>query len=185
MKKSIKQEIFTIPNILSAFRIVLAFLIPYIYWKPDLAYRMQWLLAIIALSALTDFLDGKIARKFHMISEVGKILDPIADKLTQGLLLICLISRTSLAKIILILFLIKEVMIGGFGLVFIRKTGKNEGAKWYGKVNTAVFYTIVMLLIFLPELSKNVVDILLGICGGCMLCTFVLYMNQFRKANEC
>lgn len=88
-----KKDILTIPNALSMFRIILAVLIPFIYYKPDFEQKIPCLLTIVVISGLTDFLDGKIARRFHMISELGKILDPIADKVTQAVLLICLLSK--------------------------------------------------------------------------------------------
>ena len=74
-----KKEILTIPNLLSVFRIAL---IPvYLNIYLDGAYGRA--AAVLAVSCLTDLVDGKIARKFNMISNVGKVLDPLADKLTQ------------------------------------------------------------------------------------------------------
>lgn len=73
----------------------------------------------------------------NILSELGKVLDPIADKLTQGVLLICFLYQYKMAKYVLILFLIKESYMGVMGLKTISATRKNEGAMWYGKVNTA------------------------------------------------
>ena len=85
-----KKHIFTIPNILSAFRIILAFVFLIIFYQSGFSGKKNLLTCIILLSAITDFLDGKIARKFNMVSELGKILDPVADKVTQGILILCL-----------------------------------------------------------------------------------------------
>lgn len=93
-----KKQIFTIPNLLSTFRIVLAFVFLAAFYQSGASGRSNLLTAIILLSALTDFLDGKIARKFNMVSELGKILDPIADKITQGVLILCLMKEYSLLK---------------------------------------------------------------------------------------
>ena len=88
-KRLQKKEIFTIPNLLSLFRLCLIPLIVYEYCSVQ---NTTLAVLFIALSALTDVLDGKIARRFNMVSDVGKVLDPIADKLTQAALIICLIS---------------------------------------------------------------------------------------------
>ena len=85
-----KREVFTIPNILSMFRIALipAYIVIYLNAEQPVEYFLAG--SILAVSCLTDMIDGKIARKFNMISTVGKILDPIADKLTQFTLTLCL-----------------------------------------------------------------------------------------------
>lgn len=176
-----KKDILTIPNALSMFRIILAVLIPFIYYKPDFEQKIPCLLTIVVISGLTDFLDGKIARRFHMISELGKILDPIADKVTQAVLLICLLSKFKWIKIILVLFFVKEICQGLLGLCVVMKTKENEGAKWYGKVNTAVFYLVVLLLIFIPEMPSAVANTLLCISAGFMLLAFCMYLKYFRQ----
>ena len=103
-----KKDIFTIPNLLSVFRMVLAVVMLWVFYSPEVKEKETAIIIILLISGLTDFLDGKIARKFHMVSELGKIIDPIADKLTQGLLLICFMSRYEAMKIVFVLFLIKE-----------------------------------------------------------------------------
>lgn len=176
-----KKDILTIPNILSLFRIILAVLIPLIYYSPELEQKIPCLIIIILVSGLTDFLDGRIARRFHMISELGKILDPIADKITQAVLLICLLSRFKWIKIILVLFFAKEILQGLIGFCVLVKTKENQGAKWYGKVNTAVFYLVVLLLIFVPDMPGFVANTLLCISGGFMLLSFCMYLQHFRR----
>lgn len=179
MKRLEKKDIFTIPNLLSTFRIILAIIIPIVYYHPRILNKTAWMVGLVMVSGVTDCLDGKIARKFNMISEVGKILDPIADKLTQLVLLICLLSRNPWIKIILILFIIKEVTQGIMGLMVLLRAKENEGAKWYGKLNTVVFYVVVVLLIFLPDMPNRIIDILLLLCGSCMLLALCLYINSF------
>ncbi len=176
-----KKDILTIPNVLSLFRVILAVLIPVIYYKPEFEQKIPCLIAIIVISGLTDFLDGKIARRFNMISELGKILDPIADKITQAVLLICLLSKFKWIKIILVLFFVKEISQGLLGLCVVVKTKENEGAKWYGKVNTAVFYLVVLLLIFIPDMPDFMANTLLCISGGFMLLAFCMYLKYFRE----
>ena len=85
-----KENILTIPNLLSLIRILL---IPFIIWLYCARKAYLCTIIVIALSGFTDIIDGKIARKFNMVSDVGKVLDPVADKLTQATLVICLIAR--------------------------------------------------------------------------------------------
>ncbi len=183
-----KEEILTIPNFLSMFRLGLAVLIPGIAQKPGgMEENRELLAAILALSAVTDFLDGKIARKFHMVSEVGKILDPVADKVTQGVLLLCLIPKYSLVKGVLALFLVKESFMAIVGARTICRTKKNEGALWYGKASTAVFYAVMILLIFFIHIPKMAADILIICCGCWILAAFLMYAHHFhmqRKETE-
>ena len=85
-----QNKIITIPNILSFFRICL---IPVIVWLYNVKQDYLWTLFILLLSAVTDIVDGIIARKCNMISDFGKAFDPVADKLTQMAMLFCLVSR--------------------------------------------------------------------------------------------
>ena len=90
LQQGSSRKILTIPNLLSAFRLVLAgvFAAVYLHAKTRQDYHIA--VGILVLSGVTDCADGKIARHFHMISELGKILDPIADKLTQAVVAFCL-----------------------------------------------------------------------------------------------
>ena len=147
-----KKKIFTIPNILSLFRIILAVIFLDISVKFGIAEKRSTLLIILVISGITDFLDGQIARRFDMVSDLGKILDPIADKLTQGVLLISFLYQYKMAKYVLVLFLIKETYMGVMGLKTIATTGKNEGAMWYGKVSTAFFYAAMVILFIFSQI---------------------------------
>ena len=98
--KNIKAKIVTIPNVLSFFRICL---IPLMVWLYCVEQKFQLTGYVLVLSGVTDVVDGFIARKFNMISDLGKILDPIADKLTQAVMLICLVIRFPLMVIPFIL----------------------------------------------------------------------------------
>lgn len=180
------SKIFSIPNLLSSFRIVLAVIIPIIYYGDIVSQKMIWLVVVILISALTDFLDGKIARKYNMVSELGKILDPIADKLTQAVLLICMLTKSVIVRYIFLVFVIKEVIQGLTGLIVIKTSGENHGAKWYGKVSTAVFYVAVVILFFIPNLPGIVVNGLLLISTFLMLFAFGMYMREFvHIMNRC
>lgn len=88
--KDWKKEVFTIPNLLSLIRLILIPIYVVIYLNASQLREYFLAAAILAVSCLTDMIDGKIARHFNMISTLGKILDPIADKATQFTLTLCL-----------------------------------------------------------------------------------------------
>ena len=180
-----KKEILTIPNLLSFFRILLIPIIAILYIK-GLQYAS---VAVIVVSAVTDIVDGWIARKFNMISDFGKFLDPVADKLTQLVMLSCLIIRYPWAIVLVALLIIKDLFQLIFGIIILQKTDKMNSAKWFGKVNTAVLYSSMILLFLLPDISETVSAVILAICGITMLCSMLLYGRFFlcilkQKTNE-
>lgn len=83
-----------------------------------------------------------------MVSEVGKILDPIADKVTQGVFLIHLSPKNKMAKGVFTLFLVEEGYMAAMGAREVMRMKRNDGSKWYGKISTMVFYTVMVILIF-------------------------------------
>ncbi len=176
MKKTpLSQQIWSIPNLLSIFRIVL---IPLFVWRYVTAQTKEEFYAaalIIALSGLTDMLDGLIARRFNMITELGKALDPFADKLTQGALLLCLIMDYPFMKGLIVLFLVKELSMAALSAVLYRRGKKLDGAKWFGKVSTAVFYAVSLILIVFTGLPRSVSNALIGLSAVMMLIAFAGY----------
>ena len=171
-KRFRKENILTLPNLLSLFRILL---IPLILWLYCRQKQYVAAVAVTALSGATDMIDGKIARKFNMVSDVGKILDPIADKLTQAALFICLAARYKAMWVLLILFAIKEISMALWGYLTLKYTDTVNSAKWYGKISTAVLYIVMMVLILFQNISKGAADGLIILCGLVMLMSFVLY----------
>lgn len=147
-----KKEILTVPNLLSLFRLTL---IPvYVQLYRNARTRQDYFLAggIMALSCLTDALDGQIARRFHMISHVGKVLDPMADKCTQLALMLCLCRRYPLLYPVLALFVIKELFQLAAMLIHIRHGKALPGALPAGKVCTGILFVSLILLAVFPQI---------------------------------
>ncbi len=163
---------------MSLFRILL---IPQIVWLYALADRGYAALIVVAVSALTDVADGYIARHFHMVSELGKVLDPIADKLTQAALLLCLAFRYSVLYWVFALFALKEILQGLLGLAVVRATGHMQFARWYGKLSTVVFYTTMFLLILPVELPELMVHILILLCTGALMLAMICYTHDYLE----
>ena len=178
-KKIIKKnEIFTIPNILSMFRLAL---IPVIVWLYYVEENHYGTIGVLALSGLTDIVDGKIARKFNMISDFGKILDPIADKFTQGIVFICLASKYNLLYWLVGLFAIKEFVSALVGYTSVKKADEVHSAMWHGKVNTVLLYSLICTLLLFPNINSNLANILILCCCCFMLVSFALYLRFFIK----
>lgn len=176
-----QSKIWTIPNIISFFRLAL---IPFIVWSFFL--NVDFLCAgLIVLSGVTDLLDGYIARRFDMISPLGKALDPIADKLTLFAIIICVGIEQTILFVLLGIFVVKEVIMGIQGLIIIKKTGTTYSAKWYGKITTAVLYLSMILVIVWLKIPKTVVLIILITCSVLVLFSLTMYtIRNFKCLSK-
>ena len=169
--KFAKDQILTIPNILSFFRIALIPLIVWLY----LTEHPVWALVFIILSGITDVVDGFIARKFNMVTDFGKFIDPVADKLTQGIVLISLLTRFPLMWIPLVIMIVKEATAFTLRLIVFRKTEEVKSAEWHGKLTTFVLYLIMSLHIIWYNIPATVSTICILVASGLMLLSFTLY----------
>lgn len=179
--KNLKKEVFSIPNMMGYFRIILIPIFLCIYYNATSTKDYCMVGIIVCISGITDLLDGYIARKYNMITELGKFIDPLADKLTQAALVICLANRYGLMKYIVVLFIIKEGFMAIMGIIMLKKGKKLDGAMWFGKVCTAVLYMVMFILIFIPKLKITTSNLLIMICGAVMLMSFILYIPVFYK----
>ena len=102
---------------------------------------------ILIISGLSDFLDGYIARHYHMITDFGKVIDPIADKLTQFTVAVVLIYTYSWMWLLLGIIVLKDGMLALGGLYLYEKGAKVQGASWWGKFLTAIFDIVAIILI--------------------------------------
>ena len=184
MKKPTMKEVFSIPNIMGYFRIILipVFCYFYITAKTDEDYVIA--AAIVLISSLTDMFDGKIARKFNMVTELGKVLDPVADKLTHAALALCLAIRYPLMWALIALMALKEGYMAVMGIHFLKKGKMLDGAMWFGKVCTASLFVGLLILFFLPHLSITVVNIIIAVLMVIMAVTLCMYVPEFRKMKE-
>ena len=173
-----KKDIFTIPNMLSFFRILLIPVIAVLYCYYH-AYEAA--VVVIILSGLTDIVDGKIARKFNMVSDFGKFLDPLADKLTQAAMALCLAIRYRGMGVLFLLMLVKESVLGTCALGALKVTNTVNSAKWYGKVTTATLYIVMSLLFLFPDIPMQWAQAGIFVCGAMMVMSMILYVRFFIK----
>ena len=183
--KDWKKEIWTIPNLLSLFRLALIPVYIFIYLNANSNADYYIAAGILAVSCLTDLIDGKIARHFHMISKVGKILDPLADKFTQFSLILCLAMKNPVLWYLVALFVVKEsyqLIAGGINL---KKGIMLKGALFSGKVCTTVLFVSLILMVMFPNLSESAISIIFIADMVFMLISFTDYLiTYFKRENQ-
>ena len=175
MQNGVKNRVFTLPNILSLIRLIIAPLILYIY-----VWLERYVVAaiLVVVSGLTDALDGYIARNCNQISDVGKILDPIADKVTQVIMFICLISRYRLMLILTIILVVKELAQAFFIYLAYKKIEKVESSEWFGKLSTIVLYSVCIALMIFPNIPETLANVLMYICLVMIIVSFLGYLRR-------
>lgn len=143
VSKDGEDKIFTIPNLLSMFRIVL--IIPMIVFF--LSKNYIGAVICIVISGMSDMFDGMIARRFNQISKLGKMLDPIADKLTLVAVIICIGILIPNLRLLVIILAAKDILMLIGGAYLIHRGITPPAAKWYGKIATVVFYISVTAIV--------------------------------------
>lgn len=143
-----------LPNKLTIFRVILIpFFVFFMMW-PVAGDMSKWIaLAIFVIASLTDLLDGKIARKYNLITDFGKFMDPLADKMLVISAMICLVALGKIPAWIVVIIVCREFIISGFRLVAAEK-GTVIAASYWGKFKTTFQMIMVILMIAdLPTLS--------------------------------
>lgn len=181
--KDWKKDILTVPNMLSIFRLVLIPVYVLIYLNATEPVHYYIAGGILAVSCLTDLIDGQIARRFNMISTVGKVLDPFADKLTQFTLAICLAVQYPVVWIMVCLIFVKEIFQLIAGIMAYRKGQMLKGALIAGKVCTAVLFLSLIIMVLVPPqyLSSTVVTVVTIVDVVFLLISFVSYARAYYK----
>ena len=111
-----------------------------------------------------------IARRFDMVTELGKALDPVADKLIQAAMMLCAAARTPLVWLLLAAHILRETLMAAAGLYMLRVLGQVYGAQWYGKVCTALIYAVMIALLLFPDMPEPLA------AGGVFTCVFMVLM---------
>lgn len=176
----IKWE-WTIPNVLSLFRLALIPAIVATY----LTDRPIWVPALLlALSGLTDLFDGAIARHFNQISEIGKLLDPIADKLTQVAVIVSLAIKIPPLRWLVGIVVLKELLQGIGGLLLLRTDVKVHAAEWFGKISTVLFYVVMVAIVVFPEMPQALLYTLIVLVALAMISAFAGYCRTFCRLRS-
>lgn len=181
-EQKLRNQNLTVPNLLSVIRILIVPFFAYYFLKDNIVASV----ILLVISGLSDAVDGLIARKFNQITELGKMLDPFADKITQATVAICLAIKYPAICPLLILFIVKEFAMLVLAVLLLKKQRKPCAAKWYGKVSTVLFYLSVIVIVTMSifqveqavfELTAN---ILLAITAVMMIYSGIKYFAVFR-----
>lgn len=172
--------VWNIPNILSLVRIVLLPIFVVLFFNN----MLQWAVATLLLSGLTDLLDGVIARRCNQITEIGKLLDPIADKLTQITVMLCLVMCYSALIPLAVICLTKEVLQAIGGWILLSKNSTIRGSKWFGKISTFLFYAVMLLIVLWADMPPIVLTVLILLVAVTMLFSFFKYLMLYFKLRK-
>ncbi len=170
--KLTRDQVLTIPNILTFFRLAL---IPVIVWLYAFAGWREWAVLVILVSGFTDILDGFIARKFNMMSDLGKAIDPLADKLTQLAVLACLITDFPLIALPVGIMVVKELSSFILRFILFKRTEQVRGAHWHGKLNTLLLVAMIVLHILWLDIPELVSNVAILTCAASMIFSCTLY----------
>lgn len=148
-----KREIFTVSNYISLFRLLMA--IPFWYLigimnEPGIRYLVA---GLALLGAITDILDGYLARRFNQVSEVGKIIDPLADKITIGVIVIRLFMIGEIPDYYFYMIVIRDILIFVGGMFVAKKIGRVLPSNLLGKLTVIVIGLIILMILL--DFSKT------------------------------
>ena len=181
MNKNWKREYFSIPNLMGYLRIVLVPVYLWVYLTAQGSRDYYLAAGIMLVSFLTDLLDGQVARRFNMITEFGKVLDPVADKLTQGSIAISFLFRYPDLWPMVLVLVGKEAFMFVAGLCTLRMGKTIGGARWYGKVCTAVLDAVLLAILLAPELTSGWIGILNAVAIVAMALSLAGYLNLYVR----
>lgn len=180
----IRKQLFSVPNLMGYFRILLIPLIIWRYVTAETVTQYYTAAVIIGISGITDLLDGLIARKCHQVTKVGKVLDPVADKLTQAAVIVALATRYKLIVILIAIFIVKEGYMAVMGAKMLKRGKMLDGARMCGKICTAALYIVMFVLILVPDISLPISNTLILSCIILMVYSFVTYIKIYKNMQK-
>lgn len=171
-----------LPNKLTVLRVLM---IPFfvVFMLVDIVPGMEkWIaLIIFAVASLTDLLDGKIARKYNLVTNFGKFMDPLADKLLVSSAMICLVEMGRLPAWIVIIIISREFIISGFRLV-ASDSGIVIAASYWGKFKTV--FQMVMIIVMIMDLGSSFVMLETILIYIALILTVVSLIDYIAKNKE-
>jgi cardiolipin synthase len=174
------SKFITIPNLISLLRLILipGIVLLYFYEESPLPA-----FGLLLFSAVTDLVDGRIARKYRMVSDLGKVLDPIADKATLAAMMICLLSAYPPMQKLLFILLLKELFMAIAGTAAYLTSGTFYGSYWHGKAATFLTNTTVLIHMLSRDLSPIVTETLVAACSAAAVLSFLLYCTRYARVS--
>ena len=182
MKAKVKQNL-TIPNLLSTIRILMIPFLLIAYWHKEYVLAIS----LLVISGLTDVVDGFIARRFNQISDLGKILDPIADKLTQFSVVVCLSVTYPVLIPVAVIFAVKEILTLIGAMIFVHRGNETPYARWWGKLTTVVLYVTMGLFVlreWVPGVPPLLTTVFAVLTIACLAFSFFNYLGVYLKGRK-
>jgi len=170
-----------IPNLLSLFRLLLVPVFPLVFFLPRPEAR-NWAVAVYLVAFLTDIADGWIARHFNQITRLGRVLDPLADKLMTFTVIICITVDDIIPFWAVVVFFCKELAMAIGGWIMYRTVGDVISSNWLGKSATGVFFVVCVLLVLFPAIPRSWATGLISFALALTIAAFFSYLIQFMRA---
>lgn len=169
-----------IPNALSVFRLLLVPVFIIVYFS---ASENAKLLAtgVYLLAATTDFLDGRIARKYNMVSKLGRFLDPLGDKIMTFAVLVCITIDRLVPLWAVVVFFVKEMLMAVGGLLLYNRITDIPSSNYLGKCATVVFIIVCALLMVFKNIPKFYATLMIAFAIAVMLMAFISYLIKYIK----
>jgi CDP-diacylglycerol--glycerol-3-phosphate 3-phosphatidyltransferase len=162
------------------FRIVLVPVFIFAYFS-DSGNAKIYATGIYLLAAATDFLDGRIARKYNLVSKLGRILDPLGDKLMTFAVLICITIERLVPGWAVVIFFIKEMLMAVGGLLIYNRLTDMPSSNYFGKCATVVFVIVCAMLMLFKNIPKIYATAMIAFAIIVMLVAFISYLIQYVK----
>ncbi len=169
---------FNISNSLSALRIILVIPISLLLLKDESSSK-NLALALIAIAIASDWLDGYFARKYNQVSDLGKILDPVADKIGVGVIAAILVYQGAVPLWLLISFILRDILILAGGLYLKKIKNIIPQSNFVGKITSAVISAYLVLCILQYDELRSVTEVFLFLSLAFLILSFVLYFINF------
>jgi len=173
-----------VPNILSGFRLLLIPAFIAIYFS-DIPGAYAWAAGVYLLALFTDMLDGYIARRFHAVSRLGRILDPLADKLMGITVLVCMTLTGILPLWVVLIFIGKDLFLILGSAFLLKQENDVFSANYVGKTATFLLCTVSVILLVFSGIDKTLADVLIAVTLAVSLASMAVYIVQyFRKDRK-
>lgn len=172
-----------LPNLLSLFRLLLVPVVPALFFS-SLPGGRYWAAGVYALAFLTDVADGYLARKHNQVTRLGRILDPLADKLMTVTVFLCITIAGIIPLWAIVILVLKEATMAVGALLMYRKTEDVIPANYLGKAATGVLFLVCAALILFPGIPPTAAAWMIGLAVGLAVAALVVYIFRFRAAAK-
>lgn len=167
-----------IPNLLSLLRLAMVPVFATVFFLPEPSAH-YWAAGIYALAFVTDIADGYIARRFHQITRLGRILDPLADKLMTFTVIVCITAAQIIPVWAVVVFFLKEAAMGIGALSLYHKLDDVISSNWLGKASTGVFFIVCAALVLFPSIPRQWATLLISLALVLTIVAFLGYLWQY------